>query len=139
MYAFPIFKTAQRQCSTLPAQSLRILYRQSLQLWINLELNQNRPVNLSSLLERFIQIRRSIRAKSQTTVRFRNGHSVEPRKIQSSYTTSQYLHFTTSPISYSVNSRQFGVSSKIANSFRIAYSSFLGTKMIILTFCWTAV
>jgi hypothetical protein len=52
---------------------------------------------------------------------------------------SQHLHLITPPRPYRMYSRQFGVSSKTANSFRIAYSSFLGTRMIILTFCWTAV
>jgi hypothetical protein len=51
----------------------------------------------------------------------------------------QHLHLITPPRPYRMYSRQFGVSSKTANSFRIAYSSFLGTRIIILTFCCTAV
>jgi hypothetical protein len=57
------------------------LYRQSLQLRIDLEFNQNRPVDLPRLLKRLIQVRRSVRTESRTAVRFRNGDSVETRKV----------------------------------------------------------
>jgi hypothetical protein len=62
-------------------EALKILYRQSLQLRINLELDQNRSINLPRLLECLIQVRRSIRAKSRTAVRLRNGDSVETREV----------------------------------------------------------
>jgi hypothetical protein len=62
-------------------EALEILYRQSLQLRIDLEFNQNRPIDLPRLLKRLIQVRRSVRAESRTAVRLRNGDSVETREV----------------------------------------------------------